>query len=95
MYATIRRYRTPEPEEIRRRVEVGFLPILRKQPGFVSYDLLHAGNGVMVSVTVFESRQGAEDSNRMAAEWIAENVAPLVHGRPDITQGEVVVHGSP
>lgn len=92
MYASIRRYRTPDPEEIRRRVEVGFLPILRQQPGFVSYNLVDAGNGVMVSITVFESRQGAEDSNRMAAEWITQNVAPLVLGRPDIIQGEVVVH---
>lgn len=92
MYASIRRYRTPDPEAIRRNVEVGFLPILRKQPGFVSYTLVHAGNGVMVSVSVFETREGADESNRMAAEWVAQNVAPLVQGRPDITQGEVVAH---
>lgn len=92
MYASIRRYRTPEPEEVRRLVEVGFLPVLRRQPGFVSYTLVHAGNGVMVSVSVFETREGAEDSNRMAAEWAAQNAGPLVQGRPDITQGEVVAH---
>jgi len=92
MYASIRRYRTPDPEEIRRNVEVGFLPQLRTQPGFVSYTLVHAGNGVMVSVSVFETREGADESNRMAAEWVAQNVAALVQGRPDITQGEVVAH---
>jgi len=92
MYASIRRYRTSEPEEIRRLVEVGFLPLLRTQPGFVSYTLIHAGNGMMVSVSVFETREGADASNRMAAEWVARNVAPLVQGRPDITQGEVVAH---
>lgn len=92
MYASIRRYRTPEPEEIRRNVEVGFLPILRTQPGFVSYTLVHAGNGVMVSISVFETREGADESNRMAGEWVARTVAPLVQGRPDITQGEVVAH---
>ncbi|HET7234787.1 MAG TPA: hypothetical protein VFJ16_32535 [Longimicrobium sp.] len=94
MYASIRRYRTPEPEEVRRRVEVGFLPMLRKQPGFVSYNLVHAGNGVMISVTVFQTREGAENSNRLAAEWTAENVAAFVQGRPDITHGEVVAHAS-
>lgn len=92
MYASIRRYRTPDPEEIRLRVETGFLPMLRRQPGFVGYALIHAGNGVMVSVTTFDTREGADESNRMAAEWIAENVAPLVLGRPDIMQGEVVAH---
>jgi prophage antirepressor-like protein len=92
MYASIRRYRTPEPEEIRRLVEVGFLPLLRTQPGFVSYTLVHAGNGVMVSISVFETREGADESNRLAAEWVAQSVAPLVQGRPDITQGEVVAH---
>ncbi|HET7463657.1 MAG TPA: hypothetical protein VFJ82_20550, partial [Longimicrobium sp.] len=86
------RYRTPDPEEVRQRVEVGFLPRLRTQPGFVSYSLVHAGNGVLVSVSVFETREGADESNRMAAEWVAENVAPLVQGRPDIIQGEVVAH---
>ena len=75
MYASIRRYRTPQPEEVRRRVEVGFLPMLRKQPGFVSYTLVHDGNGVMISVTVFQTREGAEDSNRLAAEWIAWNTS--------------------
>jgi len=94
MFASIRRYRATEPEEVRRRVEVGFLPILRKQPGFVSYTLVHAGNGTMVSITTFDTREGAERSNRMAAEWIVENIAPLVQGRPDITQGEVVAHAA-
>lgn len=92
MYASIRRYRTADPEEVRRLVEVKFLPILRMQPGFVSYTLVHAGNGVMVSVSVFETRAGADESNRMAAEWAAQNAAPLLQGRPDITQGEVVAH---
>jgi hypothetical protein len=92
MFASIRRHRTSDPEEARRRVEVGFLPLLRVQPGFVSYSLVHAGNGVMVSITVFTTREGAEHSNRMAAEWIAEHTALLLQGRPDITQGEVVVH---
>jgi prophage antirepressor-like protein len=92
MYATIRRYRSSEPEEVRRLVEASFLPLLRAQPGFVSYSLVHAGNGAMMSVTVFETRAGAEESDRMAAEWVARNVAPLVQGRPDITHGEVVAH---
>ncbi len=94
MFASIRRSRATDPEEVRRRVEVGFVPLLRVQPGFVSYSLVHAGNGAMVSITVFTTREGAEQSNRMAAEWTAEHTAPLLLGRPDITQGEVVAHAS-
>ncbi|HYH83130.1 MAG TPA: hypothetical protein VEX86_25265 [Longimicrobium sp.] len=94
MFASIRRYRISDPEQVRRSVEVGFIPILRKQPGFVSYHLVHAGKETMVSITVFQTREGAESSNRLAAAWIAENVAALVQGRPDFTDGEVVAHAA-
>jgi hypothetical protein len=94
MFASIRRYRTTQPEEVRRRVEVEFLPMLRKQPGFVSYSLVHAGNETLVSITVFQTREGADLSNRLAAEWTARHETPLVQGRPDITQGEVVAHAA-
>ena len=95
MYATVRRYDgVTDPREAGRRVNEGFVPIISKVSGFVAYDWVDAGNGVMVSTSVFESRDGAEESNRRAADWVKENLAPLLPNPPQITAGEVVAHGA-
>ena len=93
MYATTRRYEgVTDPGEAGRRVEAGFVPLIRKAPGFVAYCWADAGGGVMVSTSVFEDRAGVDASNRMAAEWVRENMAPLLPNPPQITAGEVVAH---
>ena len=56
MYASVRRYETDpgSVDELMRRVEEGFVPIISKAPGFVAYYALDAGDGVVASITVFE-----------------------------------------
>jgi hypothetical protein len=93
MYATVRRYDgVTDPQEAGRRVNEGFVPIISTVPGFVAYDWVDAGDGVMVSTSVFESRDGAEESNRKAADWVKGNLAPLLPNPPQITAGEVVAY---
>ncbi len=98
MYASVRWYEMDDPaavDEAMRRVEEGFAPIISKAPGFIAYyalDALDAGDGVVVSISIFTDQAGAEESNAVAAEWVMENLAPLVPNPPDITTGEVKVH---
>ncbi|GAA1370063.1 hypothetical protein [Catellatospora chokoriensis] len=93
MYATVRRYEgVTDPPEAGRRVQEGFVPIISAVPGIVAYFWVDAGNGVMLSTSVFESRDGAEESNRRAADWVKENLASLLPNPPQITAGEVVAH---
>ena len=87
MFASIRKYKSNSPDELIRRAREGFVPIISKAPGFVAYYLVKAGNGG-VSVSVFETKAGAEESDRMAATWVKANVASLVSGPPEITEGE-------
>ena len=95
MYATVRRYEgVTDPAEAGRRVGEGFVPILREVSGFVAYYWVDAGGGVMVSTSIFEDREGAEESNRRAADWVRENLAQLLPNPPQITAGEVVAHGA-
>ncbi len=94
MYASIRRYRSESAEEVLRRVKQGFVPIISKAPGFIAYYSLNAGNGVLASVSIFETKEGAEASNRMAAEWVKGTVGPLLSGPPEITAGEVTVQAA-
>ena len=94
MYASVRRYKTSAgaAAEISRRVNEGFVPIVSKAPGFVAYDLVDAGNDVVVTVSVFQTQAGAEESNRMARDWVKQTIASLLSGPPDITAGTVTVH---
>jgi hypothetical protein len=93
MYATVRRYEgVSDLSEARRLVDEGFIPIISEVPGFVAYYWVDAGDGVIISTSVFEDQSGAEESNRRAADWNRENVASLLQNPPQITAGEVVAH---
>jgi hypothetical protein len=94
MYAVIRRYQfdPKSSEEISRRIREGFIPLLRKTPGFVAYHWLDTGNGVGASMGVFEDKAGTEESVRLAAAFVQQHLAGLL-GKPEvITQGEVKAH---
>ena len=94
MFAVIRRYNTHEgaAEKIVERVRAGFVPLVSRLPGFVSYDCVRSTDGSFVSMSVFSSREAAEDSNRLASDWVHENLASLIRTAPVILSGEVMVH---
>jgi hypothetical protein len=79
-------------DELMRRVNEGFVPIISKGPGFLAYYAVNAGGGVVASISIFETQAGAEESNKMAASWVKENLASLLPTPPEITAGEVGVH---
>ena len=93
MYATVRRYEgVTDPSEVRRHVEEGFIPIISEMPGFVAYYLVDAGDGVIVSTSVFEHKEAEEESNWRAGQFAAQHLAPLLPNPPQITAGELVAH---
>ncbi len=94
MYAAVRRYEgVTDPAEAGRRVAEGFVPLLRQVPGFVAYYWVDAGDGVMVSTSVFEDRTGAEESVRRATGFVRDNLATLLPNPPQVTAGQVVAAG--
>ncbi len=93
MYVTVRRYEgVTDPSEAGRLVEEGFIPIISEMPGFVAYYLVDAGDGVMVSTSVFEHQAAEEESSWRAGQFVAQYIAPLTPNPPQITAGEVVAH---
>ncbi|MFE6912011.1 antibiotic biosynthesis monooxygenase family protein [Streptomyces erythrochromogenes] len=94
MYAVIRRYEgVTDPGEAGRLVDEGFVTLLRRVPGFVAYYWVDAGDGVMVSTSVFEDRAGADESVVRAADFVRENLAALLPNPPQVTAGRVVAAG--
>ena len=93
MYATVRNYAgsndlvdalVENESEVRRIIgEIG---------GFRAYYLIRVDDGGgAVSVSVYDDRGGAEESNRVAAAWIAENVPGLSVSPPQVSAGEVAI----
>ena len=97
MYATIRRYTPKSPatrdnvEELRRRIEEKFLPTVQDIRGFHSYSVLNAGNKEILSITVFEDREGAAESTRRAAEFVQKDPLKDQLGRPEVIEGELLL----
>lgn len=91
MYAAVRRYEgVTDPAEAGRLVSEGFVPLMRQVSGFVAYYWVDAGDGVMVSTSVFQDQSGAEESISKAADFVRNNLAALLPNPPQITAGEVV-----
>ena len=51
-----------------------------------------AGDGVMVTTSVFEHKEAEEQSTFVAGEFVAEHLAPLLPNPPQVTAGEVVAY---
>jgi len=92
MYASIRQYRASDTEELVRRVRQGFVPVVRKVPGFSDHYVIDSGGGVFTTVTVGLDQTGVEESVTKAREWVRDNAADLIEGAPTVTSGEVVAH---
>ena len=96
MHATIRRYEAIDESrisELVKKAEDTLLPRLSELPGFNSYYLIEAGNGVISSVGFFDTAEHAEESTRVASDWVREEkFETALPNPPKITTGEVVVH---
>lgn len=96
MYAVIRRYTVTSggARELADRVDREFIPLLRSVPGFVSYMYMEGGQewgrDVLATVSVFDNREGAEESVRRAAKWVGDNLTEFAPSQPIITAGEVL-----
>jgi heme-degrading monooxygenase HmoA len=96
MFAAIRYYQADPPsiDEVVRRVQEDFVPLIRDMRGFVSYFILVPSEREedIVSVSVFEDQQSAAESNRKAAEWVVQNLNELLRPTPEFASGQVVVY---
>jgi heme-degrading monooxygenase HmoA len=82
MYTAIRRLKIQPGifDEVIQRDEHGLVPLLRGAPGFVEFDLVQVGEDMAVSITIFETQEQAEEANRRVADWVKQNIVPLVAG---------------
>ena len=96
MFATIRRYEAIDQgrtSELVKKIDETLVPSLSELPGFGGYYLIDAGDGVMSSIGLFDTKAHADESTRLASEWVREQkLETALPNPPKITSGEVVVH---
>lgn len=96
MHATVRRYEGVDQsrtDELTKKVDETLLPRLSNLPGFEGYYLIEAGNGVMSSIGLFDTSAQADESTRVASNWVREEkLETALPNPPKITDGEVIVH---
>jgi len=96
MFATIRRYDGVDQNrsaELTRKVNETLVPKLEKLSGFAGYYLIEAENGVLSSLSLFETPEQSTESTNVVASWIRdEKLETMIPNEPKITSGTVVVH---
>jgi hypothetical protein len=96
MHATVRRYEGIDQgskDELTRKVGETLMPSLSKLPGFNGYYLIESGNGVFTSVGLFDTPIQAEESTRVASNWVVDQkLESILPNPPKVTSGEVIAH---
>jgi hypothetical protein len=93
MYATVRRYEgVTNPSEAARWKNEGFVSLISQIRGFVAYYWVDAGDGVMISTSVFKDQASAEEADRRAADYVRQNLVSVLPNPPQITAGEVAAY---
>lgn len=95
MYAVIRRYRfkAEDSERINRLIQEEFVPLLQKANGFISYNWLDTGVGEGASLSVFQDKAGADESVRLAADFVKKSMPELLSHKPEVIEGSIKAHG--
>lgn len=75
--------------------EKGILPTFVKEPGFVDFGLVDAGNHKVVSISIWETREAAQESARTVATWVKDNIADRVRLVTTYIGDLALMHGAP
>ena len=90
MFLTLRRYPNTgsRAEEIARRVQEGLVPILKGTPGFSGYCALRSEDNASVSISLFDSRDAANQANDRARQFVQSSLMDLLPHPPEVFAGE-------
>jgi len=75
------------------QIDEDFTLTIKDAPGFLADYALDAGGGDLATIGVFEDRTSAEESIKIAADFIRQqNLTSLIPNPPEIIAGEVGAH---
>ena len=94
MHAVMRSYTGSGSKEFfdlleQRKSEVESL--MRAVKGFVSYSLVRSADGGF-SVTINQDKAGADESQKVARDWVKQHASSTGIGSPKVSEGSVITH---
>jgi heme-degrading monooxygenase HmoA len=93
MFIAVRRYKLVAGayDDLEQRVQSEFVPMIRKAKGFSDYYWVRTSPDAFFTVSIFEERQQAEASNKLAADWLQKNhLGSKFIGNPEVFLGDAV-----
>ena len=96
MYAALRQFKAKagKSDELAQKIK-GAVPIISGVPGFMGYYVVYAPDDTVTAISIFNTVEQAQESNRRALAWIEKNLAAFVVGPASATAGPVIVHSVP
>jgi hypothetical protein len=93
VYVSIRTYRVGAGsiDDLMHRVDRDLAEAFAQEAGFIEYHVARTGDRTVASMTLFQTREQAEASNELAAEWVTESLADFEVERMGVMGGEVMV----
>jgi len=94
MFAVIRHYHFDKKDSaaIDRAIREEFVPLVKKAKGFQRYYWLDTGEGEGASFGVFNDKAGADESVRIAADYVRDHLSKLLTQKPEIIEGPITAH---
>jgi len=65
-------------KEVADQAREGMLSVFRAHAGFRAYGLAESPEGKIISVSLWDSAEQAEQANKLAASWVSEHIADRV-----------------
>ncbi|OLC74373.1 MAG: hypothetical protein AUH78_11245 [Gemmatimonadetes bacterium 13_1_40CM_4_69_8] len=93
MHLVLRRYRIRlgSIAAAARRAQESLVPELRQVPGFATFHLADVGDGMVASLGLFETEEGATLGERLMSGWFREDWPVFRAVPPGLARGEVLV----
>ena len=96
MFISIRKYNNVRSvDEVKRRAEEEFVPLLKQNPGFQGYYLIdcacpESGN-IVTSISIFDNWEAVLASNDSAKNFVKKRLADMLPEPADAVGGEVIL----
>jgi hypothetical protein len=96
MHATIRRYEGVDQsrtDELTKKINDSLIPKPSKLPGFSGYYVIESGKGVFTSFGLFGTSAEADESTRVASNWVREEkLETTLPNPPVVLDGKLIAH---
>jgi hypothetical protein len=87
-FIAVRTYTYTGTEQAAATGLTGLIPVMEKQPGFISYNLVF-GDGQILAISTFLDETTAVAAAQQENAWITANAANILSGTPTVQSGDV------